>query len=130
MVWFGQHAPHTSTFVPLYGAIKEMPKSYAVGSIYKASSLFKLRFVDERVLNASRFELRYAGSGRLLCAAPRTSFITTNSVADGFAFVCPQLDRDSSWWAYAAVSNYAEKMCVALRHSFNRSLHARSAGTM
>lgn len=55
VVWFGQHAPHTTAYVPFYSAVNDMPVSYKKGTIYK-------------------------------------------------------LTREGSWWAFASVQNYAEKM--------------------
>jgi dipeptidase len=37
IAWFGQHAPHASTFTPFYGSSRALPPSYQRGSIYKFS---------------------------------------------------------------------------------------------
>jgi dipeptidase len=37
VVWFGQHAPHASTFAPIYGSTTTLAPSYTKGTIYQFS---------------------------------------------------------------------------------------------
>ena len=98
LVWFGQYAPHASSYIPVYAIADDVPSPFAVGSLH---AYVRRR---RRGLAGSLFDRYYSTVWRI--------FVSPNTPDEMRHRETARYDAVSSYWAHAAVGNYAARFYV------------------